>query len=110
VQRWDYLHVDDVVRALMAVATERQAFGVYNLSSGQAVRVRDIVERIRDLIDANLPLGFGEVPYRPDQVMHLQGSSKRLTRETGWRPMVDLESGLARTVAWYRVRQPVCSV
>lgn len=107
-QRWDYLYIDDVVRAVIAVADADHASGVFNLSSGEAVRVRDIAERIRDLIDPRLSLGFGEVPYRPDQIMHLQGDASHLTQSTGWRPVVDLDTGLARTIAWYRQREVAC--
>jgi hypothetical protein len=52
-----------------------------------------------------LPLGFGEVPYRPDQVMHLEGDISRLTSATGWTPRTTLCEGLARTIAWHRSQQ-----
>ena len=59
-------------------------------------------ESIRDAIDPSLPLGFGEVPYRPDQVMHLEANVTALSRATGWKPQIPLEQGLADTVAWHR--------
>jgi nucleoside-diphosphate-sugar epimerase len=56
----------------------------------------------RDMIDPSLPLGFGEVPYRPDQVMHLEANIARLQAATGWAPRVSLAEGLAKTVEWRR--------
>jgi nucleoside-diphosphate-sugar epimerase len=103
-QRWDWLHVDDVGRALLALATTPTAEGVFNLGSGQAVAVRSVVERIRDLTAPGLELVFGEIPFRPDQVMHMEADIRRLTAATGWTPRVPLEEGLAETVAWYRSR------
>jgi nucleoside-diphosphate-sugar epimerase len=46
-------------------------------------------------------LGFGEVPLREDQVMHLEADTARL-RALGWEPRVGLPEGLAQTVEWYR--------
>ncbi len=100
-QRWDYLHVCDAADAIAKVALTPTATGVFNLGSGEAGTIRAFVERIRDAIDPSLPLGFGEVPYRPDQVMHLEANIDRL-RALGWRPTMPLERGLAETVAWYR--------
>jgi nucleoside-diphosphate-sugar epimerase len=102
VQLWDYLHVDDAAEALYRLGAAPCAEGVYNLGSGQARTIRSIVETVRDLIDPTLPLGFGEVPYRPDQVMHLEADVTRLRRDVGWEPRVDLETGLADLIASLR--------
>jgi len=100
-QRWDYLYVEDAARAIWQAATNPATQGIFNLGSGEAYTVRSIVERIRDMIDPGLPLGFGEVPYRPDQIMHLQADISRL-QTTGWLPQVRIDEGLRRTVAWFR--------
>jgi nucleoside-diphosphate-sugar epimerase len=101
-QRWDWLHVEDVARGILAVATTPTASGVFNLGSGRAVRVRDIVERIRDLTAPGMELVFGEIPFRDDQVMHMEANIIRLTEATGWTPRIPIEEGLESTVAWYR--------
>lgn len=96
-QIWDYLHVDDVADGVIA-ALDSGACGVFNLGSGQARPLRTIIELIRDLIDPSLPLGFGEVPYRPDQVMHLEADITSLSSASGWRPQIALEDGLSDLV------------
>jgi len=101
-QRWDYLYVEDVATAIWQAASHPTAQGIFNLGSGEAHTVHSIVECIRDLIDPDLPLGFGEVPYRPDQIMHLQADISHLRQATGWSPQVSLDEGLRRTVAWFK--------
>ena len=100
-QLWDYIYVDDAAAAIAAVVRSEQAAGVFNLGSGTAPRLRDIIEMVRDAIDPSLPVGFGEVPYRPDQVMHLEADIGRLKRATGWKPAVPLSQGIRQTVEWY---------
>lgn len=101
-QRWDWLHVDDVARSIVAAAEAKEMDGVFNLGSGTAVSVRSVAERIRDLAAPDMELVFGEVPFRPDQVMHMQADIERLVAATGWRPAIAIEDGLAGVVAWHR--------
>jgi len=98
----DYLYVEDAARALCCAAANKDAAGLFVLGSGQPCTVRAIVEHIRDLVDPGADLGFGEIAYRHDQVMHLEADISRFATATGWRPTTDLQSGLAATVAWYR--------
>lgn len=100
-QLWDYIYVDDAAAAVVALI-DNDAQGPFNLGSGEAQPLRKIVETIRDQIDPALPLGFGEVPYRPDQVMHLEADINRLRSATGWAPKMSLEEGLARTINHFR--------
>jgi nucleoside-diphosphate-sugar epimerase len=104
-QRWDYLYVEDAAEAIYQLAINSQAQGVFNLGSGEAYNVRSIVERIRDLIDPDLPLGFGEVSYSQDRNMHLQADISCLQRAIDWAPQVSLDEGLRITVDWYRNHQ-----
>jgi nucleoside-diphosphate-sugar epimerase len=101
-QLWDYLYVEDAREAIYRAAVTPGAEGVFNLGSGDSHSIRSILERIRDLIDPSLELGFGEVAYPPDQVMRLETSIERLRLATGWTPQVGLDEGLARTVEWYK--------
>jgi UDP-glucose 4-epimerase len=101
-QLWDYLYVADAARAIAQVALTPQASGMFNLGSGRPETIRNVAERIRDAIDPKLPLGLGEVPFRPDQVMHLEADIGRLRAATGWSPEIDLNEGLRRTIAWFR--------
>lgn len=101
-QKWDYLYVDDAAEAIHLAALKPEVKGVYNLGSGKINSIRHIAERLRDLIDPALRLGFGELAYQPDQVMHLQADIAKMQAATGWSPRTTLEEGLQRTVAWHR--------
>lgn len=100
-QRWDYLFGPDAADAIWSVI-KAKATGLFNLGSGRAESLRKIVETLRDEIDPALPVAFGRIPYRPDQVMHLEADISKLTKATGWTPATSLEEGLKQTVAWHR--------
>ena len=101
-QVWDYLYVEDAAEAVHRVAILPSATGVFNLGSGHGHTVREVIERVRDLVAPLATIGFGERAYAPDQVMHMQANIDRLRQTTGWQPKIDLATGLRRTVDWFR--------
>jgi UDP-glucose 4-epimerase len=99
-QLWDYLYVDDAGAAFAAVG-EYRARGIYNLGSGNAISLRRVIETIRDQINPLLTLGFGDIPYRDDQVMHLEACVDKLKASTDWLPKISIEDGLQATIRWF---------
>jgi nucleoside-diphosphate-sugar epimerase len=101
-QLWDFLYVADAVDAIVSILCTDHARGIFNLGSGKAVTVRRVVESIRDVINPTIELGFGLVPYRPDQVMFLEANIERFKNITGWFPQVSLQQGLENTIVGYQ--------
>ena len=102
IQQWDYLYAADAAAAFYALAVSGQDGRVYPLGSGTARPLKDYIEALRDAIDPALPLGLGEVPYGPLQVMHLQADTSALQEDTGWRPATPFEEGIRETIEWVR--------
>lgn len=101
-QLWDFLFVEDAARAIRLALESTSGAGTYVLGSGHARSLRSTIETIRDEIDPGLPLGFGEIPYRADQVMRLEADISALKRDFGWEPAVGFEAAIRTTVQWYR--------
>lgn len=99
-QRWSFLHARDTAAAFRTVLESSSANGVFNLSGTEAPPLRQTVTMLQSLVNPSVELGFGELPYRPDQVMTLKADLSRL-QSIGWRPAVGLEEGLRETVAWH---------
>lgn len=98
-QEWDYLYADDAAEGLFCMAERGKDGVVYPLGSGQVKKLREYFEEIRDEVDPNLPLGLGEIPYAPNQIMHLQADISTLQEDTGFTPCVSFEEGIKQTVA-----------
>lgn len=101
-QLWDFLYVEDAVMAVVGLATSGDATGIFNLGSGSPHPLKRVIYLIRDLIDPQLEIRFGDIPYAPDQVMHLEADISLLRSATGWKPETSLEEGLRRTVEWFK--------
>ena len=94
-QIWDYLYSGDAARAFVLLGDRGVDGRVYLLGSGTAKPLREYIETIRDLVSPGAALGFGQLPYSDRQVMYLCADISRLTEDTGWRPAVPFEQGIA---------------
>jgi GDP-4-dehydro-6-deoxy-D-mannose reductase len=97
----DFTDVRDVVRAYRAAA-ELPA-GVYNVCSGRATSVRELVELVSRV--STLPVSHEVDPerVRAHDVPELRGSAERLRAASGWRPAIPLERTVADALeAWRR--------
>lgn len=97
-QLWDYLYSGDAARAFRLMAQKGVSGKVYPLGGGSAKPLREYVFALRDAVDPALPLGIGDVPYAPLQVMHMEADISELTADTGFLPTVDFETGIRMTV------------
>lgn len=105
IQRWDYLYAGDAADAFYLAACHGKNGAVYPLGSGQAMPLKDYIIQMRDAIDPALPLGLGEVPYGPLQVMHLQADISALQADTGFAPKTPFAEGIRRTMDWVKREQ-----
>lgn len=94
----DYLHVEDVAAALAALAQQR-ATGIFDVCSGSAVTVRQLMEAVGDLIGRRELIQFGALPGgRP---RYVGGDNRRLSTELRWSPRYPIGEGLRQTIAWW---------
>jgi UDP-glucose 4-epimerase len=95
----DYVYVADVVRAnLLGLGSEGS--GSYNIGSGRETDVNTIYRLVAAAFGSDRKAEHG--PPRPGDVQRSAIDSALAARELGWRPEVDLEEGIRRTVEWFR--------
>jgi UDP-glucose 4-epimerase len=102
----DYVHVDDVVQALLTMAVADRSDGrAYNVGSGSGTRLVDLARTVIGIA------GGGKVEHVPWPALAEQVETgdfvadiSRIERELGWRPAIALHDGLERTVAFYRAQ------
>lgn len=99
----DFLHAADAGAAFATLADS--AFtGPVNVASGVGVQLREIAERIAAAIGRPELLRIGERPTPPGEPPSLLADVTRLREHVGFSPSLDLDAGLAQTIAWWRER------
>ncbi len=97
----DYLHVEDVAAAFVALL-ESCLEGPVNIGSGKGVTLRDLVKKIAEKLDGHTFVNFGA----PQSIS--KGQPELLLPDvaglvsTGWKKRFDLDSGLDDTIDWWK--------
>jgi GDP-4-dehydro-6-deoxy-D-mannose reductase len=84
----DFLHVDDVIEAYTALLDPATAPGVYNVASGEALRIGDLLNAL--LAAAGVAPSIEVDPERMRPTDQLVGDASKLRRVSGWAPRRDL--------------------
>ncbi|WP_328616362.1 NAD-dependent epimerase/dehydratase family protein [Amycolatopsis sp. NBC_00355] len=94
-QRRDLVHVDDVVHAI-TLAVDSGYSGTAIVGAGKSVSVLEMVEAVREVTGAELPVEHVDAPAgeMPAVVVDVSGSAETI----GYRPSMSLTDGLA--TAW----------
>jgi UDP-glucose 4-epimerase len=97
----DFFFVDDIARAhVMGLA--RDGYNIYNLGSGDGVRVGDVVETIFSITGSRSEIA--DLGERPGDPMQLFADTSRANEELGWKPEVSIEEGLRQTIEAFKNR------
>ncbi len=99
-QTQNYLYVSDAAEAIVDFL-ESDVTGAVNIAADTAIRLRDIVEKIKELTGFKKNILYGAIPAAFDQ-QFLSGDNTRLTKEVGWHQKTGLEDGLKQTIQWWR--------
>jgi UDP-glucose 4-epimerase len=97
----DFFFVDDIARAHV-MGLSRDGYNVYNLGSGDGVRVGDVVETIFSITGSRAEIA--DLGERPGDPMQLFADTSRANNELGWKPEVSIEEGLRLTVEAFKNR------
>lgn len=98
----DFLPVEDVVGAYLAIAEQGQPGEAYNVGSGQARSIEEILNLL--LAHSHTPINVCEDPtrLRPVDVPLLVADTTRLRTHTCWKPSFDFELALRQTLEYWR--------
>ena len=99
----DYLHVQDVADAFIAVL-DSEVTGPVNVGSGTPVELREIATYVAEQMGAADLLRLGALPTPPFEAPFVVADVTRLTHDVGWKPRYDLRLGLDETIAWWSGR------
>jgi UDP-glucose 4-epimerase len=101
-----WLYVDDMVDGLLRALERDEAVGEsFNIGNARStVTVLDLAQRIKRVAESDSEIIFRPLHYTDVEIRIPNVDKAR--RLLGFEAKVDLDEGLARTIAWYRARKP----
>jgi nucleoside-diphosphate-sugar epimerase len=102
-QSRDFTYIDNAVSAnlLACKAPARKAAGqMFNVATGRRVTLNETFKALQELTSYSGPAKHG--PERGGDIKHSLADISKAEAGLGYKPLVDFEEGLRRTVDWYR--------
>ena len=90
----DFTFVSDVVEAYVSLIEKDVESGVYNVCSGKAMTVQEILDMMLHLSSKEIKVELDEGKFRPSEVPFFVGCADKLSNATGWKVSTDIVDGL----------------
>ena len=100
--RRDFTDVRDTVRAYVALAERGRPGRLYNVCSGTARGVGDLLEQLVAMARVPVAIRIDPAKFRPNDTPLLLGNPARIMSEVGWRPVVAFEQTLRDLLDYWR--------
>ena len=100
----DFNYVKDTCRGFIALAESEQTIGqTVNIGSNFEISVGDTLNIIKELMNSDVQFITDEQRIRPEksEVFRLWCDNTQIEKLTGFRPQVDIQEGLQRTINWF---------
>jgi GDP-4-dehydro-6-deoxy-D-mannose reductase len=94
----EFNHVSDVVEAYCRLLVSGEPGEVYNVASGVGVRLRDVLERMCELVGYRVVPETSPTLLRRVDIPYLVGNADKLKAATGWSPKVSLDAVLQEVI------------
>lgn len=100
----DFTDVRDMVRAYWLALEKGEPGAVYNIGTGDAPSIREVLDRMLALSDATVEVRQVPEKMRPSDVEILISDSSRFRAATGWEPQISTDQMLSDTLDYWRER------
>lgn len=101
----DFLDVRDVLQAYLALLEHGRSGEIYNLCSGVELRVRDLIMQMAKLAGVEVELLQDASRMRVSEQRRVVGCSKKLQKETGWKPSTSIMETLQSVLSDWAARE-----
>ncbi|WP_292463377.1 GDP-mannose 4,6-dehydratase [Methanolobus sp.] len=98
----DYTDVRDAVKGYYKVALNAKPGTVYNLCSGKAYSLRDLLNILISLSTAELSIEIDYSKHRPSDLPVMQGDNTKIKSEIGWMPEIEIHKTLSDLLNYWR--------
>lgn len=103
-QTREFNYIDDIVEGFIKASCVKKATGeIINIGCGEEHSIREVVEKIVELVGNNNKILFGALPYRPNEIWRMFCDNTKAREILEWEPEYALEGGLSKTIDWYRM-------
>ncbi len=95
-----FIHIEDVVHGTYRVMLDASPGKIFHFSTSENIKIRDLVKMIAEQMEISFENQVEISADRPGKDSAYLLDSTKAREELGWKPKIDLENGIADTIAW----------
>ena len=104
VQFRDFIHVEDIVNAILKSLINRSAQGhIINIGTGKPQKIRNIIDYVKNKLKGGKPL-FGKIKLRQDEALKIYPNIQKAYKKLKWKPKISFKKGLHNTINFYNAQ------
>jgi len=100
-QNRDFLYIEDLISAYKKVIEKidefSKEFNQFEVCSGELIKIKELLLRIKKITNSQSILNFGVIPYRENELMISSSNNEKL-KTLGWKPEYNIEKALIKTI------------
>jgi nucleoside-diphosphate-sugar epimerase len=96
----DFTYIDNVVDATILAIEKKTAVGnIINIACNKGYTLNELVEKLNKIMGINMPASYS--PEKLGDIKHSLADISKATNILGYKPRIDFEEGLKKTVDWF---------
>lgn len=98
----DFIDVRDLVRAYIMLLEEGKAGEIYNVGSGSATKIEDVLYKMLEMSNIDIKVEVSEEKMRPIDVPVVEADIRKISKTTKWKPEIPLEKSISDVLEYWR--------
>lgn len=109
-QTRDFTYVDDIARGTVLATEKNLGYEVINLGGGRdPISINKVILMIEELLGKKAKIMYN--PFHKADLLDTRADISKAKRILNWEPEIDFETGIAKTVEWYKDNKDLaCSI
>lgn len=99
----DFCFIDDVINAIIILLKSKKCYGnIFNIGYGKGYKISKVVKKIKTYCKGGEAVFIKDILFKKDENRKIANITK-IKKFTNWRPKVNLNEGLKKTINYYTV-------
>ena len=101
-QTREFNFIDNIIDGILFLNKKiKNSIDPINIGSNKPISIKQLVKKIHKFTNSKSTLKIGSLKYRPNEIWKMQADNRFITSK-GWKPKVNFDNGLKKTIDWYK--------
>jgi nucleoside-diphosphate-sugar epimerase len=97
VPKRDYIYLEDLINAIVAVKNNDRQFSVYNIGSGYSLSVKEVINTVQKVLNISKDV-VSDNEERPNEIYDVVSQIERAKKDLNWEPQYSFHDGITKII------------